>query len=108
MRIPALLVPALALLAGGFASAQSAIPQLTVVGKVTQLKPAPPKEGRDAWIATLAVAMVESGDYTDQALAFQVHASAKSKLQVGKRYRIRVEKLGGRFTAQAGDIRALN
>ncbi|HJV89083.1 MAG TPA: hypothetical protein VJ623_02155 [Holophagaceae bacterium] len=99
---------AILLLQGLAAAPQSAIPQLTVVGKVTQLRPVPPKEGRDQWIATLTVALVESGDFTEPTLAFRIPGSAKAKLAVGKRYRIRVEKLGGRYTAQPGDIKGLN
>jgi len=107
MRHSGLFIPAVLILQCFSAPAQSAFAQVVLVGKVTQLKAAPQKNSTKEWAATVVVEVVESGDFVEQTLLLCINSPSKPLMEVGKRYRIRAEKIKGQYTAQTADIKPM-
>jgi hypothetical protein len=107
MRYFALVIPAILLTQGVASLAQTAIPQVVLIAKVTQIKAEPLKQSKDNWVVTVAVEMVESGDFTEPTLVFRIHSPSKSMIEIGKRYRIRAKKVKGQYIVQSTDTKAI-
>jgi hypothetical protein len=107
MRNLALVIPAIVLMQGVVAFAQTAIPKVVLIAKVTQIKAEPLKDSENNWVVTVAVELVEVGDLTEPTLVFRIHSPSKSRIKIGGRYRIRANKINGRYIVQNTDIKAI-
>ena len=108
MRHSDLIIPVALILSCAEAHGQSAIPQIVVIGKITQLRADPLKNSKEDWVVKATIEMVEAGDFAEQTLVFRIHSPSKLKIEIGKRYRIRAKKFNGHYSAHGTDIKAIN